>query len=97
MAAVFPVYSESKRDADFDSVQEHLPSSLENDTAPVIVLDFAYMIFLYERELDMLEEMKHTIEKRGKEFVFINCDRELTSILNNRPPLLCLVRKIREE
>ncbi len=89
-----PIFSEAKKDADFPYAWEALASQLQNARAPRVHIDFDRVLFLYEEELQYLEEMKRMIEAVSGSLKITNCDKELAPAILNHPTLAnCLTRE----
>ncbi len=81
------LYSNAKKDTDFSAAWKRLAEILQNNAAPHIALNFANVMFLYDRELQYLEKFKDVILQSGGRMSFINCDAELSAALKNKPGL----------
>ena len=86
-ASVVRVYSEEKKDADFEQVSRHLSEQFRINTRPTVALDFTNVMFLYDKELAYLEKIGSYVNARKAPLYFINCEPDLLAVLNQRPSL----------
>jgi len=81
------LYSNAKKDTDFSAAWKRLAEILQNNTAPHIAVNFANVMFLYDRELQYLDKFRDVILQSGGKISFINCDRDLAATIRKKPGL----------
>ncbi|MBN1307050.1 MAG: hypothetical protein JXA18_03975 [Chitinispirillaceae bacterium] len=86
------LYSETTRDADFQTLWKKINGIFHTRQNPSILIDLSGINFMYDNEMDYLEKIKYLIIGRGGSFGFINCDRELLTLFNNRPELRSIAK-----
>lgn len=84
---VIPVYSDTKKDADFVAAWESFTSILPRLSSPDMQIDLAGVLFLYEEEIKYLEEMKRLVDDSGGNLGITNCHQELQPVILNHPTL----------
>jgi hypothetical protein len=83
-----PLYSNASKDTDFTTAWKKLSEQLAvRPIQPRVEIDFANVMFLYEKELTYLEKFEQIIGQAGGVLAFVNCDPELVAILGRRPRL----------
>jgi hypothetical protein len=83
-----PLYSNASKDTDFTVAWKKLSEQLARRPAkPLVEIDFANVMFLYEKELTYLEKFEQIIGQAGGVLAFVNCDPELMAILRRRSHL----------
>ncbi len=90
--ATFQLYSESAKDADFNSLWKSIHSLLQSNIPTEIGIDFTGINFLYDKELAYLSKIQKIITSAGSKVHFFNCDPELVSVMSKYPDLLYHVR-----
>lgn len=88
-----PLYSQTTKDADFNEFWELLTSVLENTNLLPIYIDFANILFLYDKEVEYLNQVYQSIDSQQRKLVFVNCSDELVNILAKMPALYNLIVK----
>jgi hypothetical protein len=86
-----PLYSMAKKDADFEQAFSLFSSTVPLNAGTPVAVDFSQIMFLYERELSILEQMNTLARQYGSPLSFINCDAELKTTLRSRKGLSGLV------
>ncbi|MBD3346835.1 MAG: hypothetical protein GF401_17400 [Chitinivibrionales bacterium] len=82
-----PLFSTSKKDADFSRAWKILSEKLPHIENPVLKLDFENILFLYEKEINYLEQIVKTVQMHHGDAILSNCQQELKYILRNNPTL----------
>ncbi len=91
--AVFQLYSESAKDADFNSLWKNISSLLQSNIKSEIGIDFTGINFLYDKELTYLCKIHQIAASAGSKILFLNCDPELIFIISKYPELSPLILK----
>lgn len=89
----FQLYSESAKDADFNTLWKNIYSLLQSNIQTEIGIDFTGINFLYDKELAYLSKIQKIITSAGSKVYFFNCDSELVSILSNFSDLSSHIKK----
>lgn len=87
-----PIYSDEKKDADFQKVSQRLKDEFPLYQNPSVILDFSKVNFIYEKELEYLNKLAGYTAGRRIPLLFVNCDRELLARLEQHPSLHACVR-----
>jgi hypothetical protein len=87
------LFSNSKKDTDFAAAWKVLSERLPGVQNPEVFIDFANVMFLYDRELQYLEKFRDVILQAAGNVFFINCDAELLAMLDTRPALARHIRR----
>ncbi|MDD5673404.1 MAG: hypothetical protein PHC61_04520 [Chitinivibrionales bacterium] len=82
-----PLYSLSKKDADFEQAFNFFNATVPANPGTTIAIDFEHIMFMYEKELDYLEKMKTLAQQHRNNIVFVNCHAELKAVLQSRGDL----------
>ncbi|MBN1577673.1 MAG: hypothetical protein JW913_14030 [Chitinispirillaceae bacterium] len=90
---ILKLYSETTKDADFQTLWKKINGIFQTRQNPYILIDLAGINFMYDNEMDYLEKIKYLLTGRGGSFGFINCDRELLMLFDNRPQLHSIVKQ----
>ncbi len=90
---VLKLYSDSTRDADFQILWKTITDTFQTRQDPHIIIDMASINFMYDKEMDYLEKINYLLTGQGGLLTFINCDRELLTLFNNRPRLRSIVNQ----
>ena len=90
---ILKLYSETTRDADFQTLWKEITAIFQARQRPSIILDLAGINFMYDKEMDYLEKIKYLLAGQGGSFGFINCDNELRALFNNRPELQSIIQQ----
>lgn len=92
-ACILKLYSETTKDADFQTLWKEITAQLQTRQNPHIIIDLAGINFMYDKEMDYLEKIKCLLAGRGGSLGFINCDHELLALFDNRPQLRSIVQQ----
>ncbi len=92
--AMFQLYSDSAKDADFNNLWKNISSLLQTNIQTEVGIDFTGINFLYDKELAYLFKIKKIITSAGSLVHFFNCDRELISIMSKHSELSLHIKKI---
>jgi hypothetical protein len=87
------LFSDMKKDTDFNAAWQKLTSYLSESTHPQVIINLKNVLFLYEKELIYLEKMHETIVKAQGSIKFTNYHKELVSVISGRPTLAELLRE----
>lgn len=91
--AVFQLYSESAKDADFNSLWKNISGLLQSNIKSEIGIDFTGINFLYDKELTYLSKIHQIVASAGSKILFLNCDPELIIIISKFTELSPLILK----
>jgi hypothetical protein len=86
------VYSDEKKDADFQKVSQILKTEFPLHQSPSVILDFSQVTFIYEKEVEYLTRLTTYASGRRMPLLFVNCDRELLAAISRYPSLHACVR-----
>ncbi|NLG18676.1 MAG: hypothetical protein GX556_15200 [Fibrobacter sp.] len=93
VSSTLPLYSDAARDADFTRLCKMLSGIVSTSKKPDIKIDFAGIQFIYDKELEYLQNIYHIVNNQGGSLSFINCSPELSGFLSRNPVLLSLISK----
>lgn len=86
------LYSNVSKDADFSSLWNTLNMHLKSDTPIAVTIDFTGIEFVYENEIQYLQEIARIVESRQGSMVFTNCSHDVIAMMNSYPRLLSRIR-----
>ena len=92
-SCILKLYSETTRDADFQTLWKEITAQLQTRQHPYIIIDLAGINFMYDKEMDYLEKIKQLLTGQGGSLGFINCDHEILVLFDNRPQLRSIVQQ----
>jgi hypothetical protein len=87
------LFSETRKDTDFENAWKMLTSYLSVSEHPSVVINFNNVLFLYEKELHYLEKMCEVVVRARGSIRFAHYHNELRSIISTRPMLSRLLRE----
>lgn len=90
---ILQLYSESAKDADFESLWKKVSVLLQSVDTSDIGIDFTGINFLYNKEINWLIKIYQITSNLNKRIHLLNCDEELVSILSNNMQLKPLIQK----
>jgi len=90
--SIFRLFSDASKDADFKILWHNINHVLTHQQTPRITVDFDEIHFIYAKEMEYLEKMYYLIAGQGGSLSFINCDEELTELLNKNTLLRSIVK-----
>jgi hypothetical protein len=86
------LFSQAKKDTDFQAAWKKITGHLPGAAAPHVVINFNNVMFLYEKELQYLEKIQDVVSRVQGKTTFINCHSELRPIISSRPSLAqCII------
>jgi hypothetical protein len=75
------LFSATKKDTDFASAWKKLTSLLPSTPRPHVVINFKYVMFLYDKELHYLEKIQEVVLKQRGTITYMHCHDELRPII----------------
>lgn len=81
------LFSNGKKDADFEAAWQLLRPQLLQISKPTVILDCSNIMFLYEKELGLLEKFRQIVSKYQGTLNLINCELDLKKSLIQLPQL----------
>lgn len=88
-----PLYSQSGKDADFNTLWKTLTEALNTINHLHVNIDFKDILFLYDKEIEYLHKIHQVVEMQQGTISFINCGSELTSVLYKDKTLSNLIKE----
>jgi hypothetical protein len=92
-AITIPLFSESKKDADFPTAWKMLTDMLPRHSNPMVRIDMKHILFLYPKEIKYLEQFQQVIAKCNGTLRLRNCQQELKYILQTVPSLVAEIEE----
>ncbi len=84
---IIPLYSQSSKDAALEKGLDLVRKAMSALVSPHVKIDFANILFLYDKEIPAISNMVTEILTRGGTLSFVNCQLELKAILRGNPSL----------
>jgi hypothetical protein len=86
------LYSDVSKDADFNVLWNTLSSYLKSDAALAVTIDFTRIDFIYENEIQYLEELVKIVESKQGSMVFTNCSSDVAALMQSHPRLISRIK-----
>lgn len=86
-----PLYSDTTKDADFQTLWKNITLILQNNSGAHISIDFSHINFLYDKEMDYLEKMNYLISNQRSRLSLVHCEQELLALIDRKPHLRTII------
>lgn len=86
-----PLYSDTTKDADFQTLWKNITLILQNNSGAHISIDFSHINFLYDKEMDYLEKMNYLIANQRGRLSLVHCEQELLALIDRKPHLRTII------